>query len=427
MAERLFRAIGRADMIDDPRFRTNADRVRNIEDCEAPIVAFISAAHARRERSRSSRRPRSRRRRSTTSTSSSPTRMCRRARSSSSCPTTRWARCRCTTSCRACRGRPATSARRRRRSASTRGEILGAALGFDAAARIDRLARTARVDHGSDDEPTARCPVWRSMLFVPVTVPKFVDGARRARRRRDHPRSRGQRARRREAARPRACCRTPPRRSRAAAPTSSCASTAPWRHGDARPRGRDLAARAGADADQDRERRARPDDRRGRRRARGRARHGARHDASSWRWSRPPAALFRMPRSRAPHPRLVALSLGAEDFALSVGMLPEAEGLFMPEAADASSRRAPPASCRSASSARSPTTSDLDAFRATIRRSRRLGFARRLRASTRRRLRSSTRSTRPSPDEVAQAERIVAAYDEAIARRASARSRSTAR
>ena len=41
MAERLFRAIGRADMIDDPRFRTNADRVRNAEECEAPIAAFI--------------------------------------------------------------------------------------------------------------------------------------------------------------------------------------------------------------------------------------------------------------------------------------------------------------------------------------------------------------------------------------------------
>jgi crotonobetainyl-CoA:carnitine CoA-transferase CaiB-like acyl-CoA transferase len=42
MAERLFRAIGRADMIDDPRFRTNADRVRNAEECEAPIAEFIA-------------------------------------------------------------------------------------------------------------------------------------------------------------------------------------------------------------------------------------------------------------------------------------------------------------------------------------------------------------------------------------------------
>jgi crotonobetainyl-CoA:carnitine CoA-transferase CaiB-like acyl-CoA transferase len=43
MAERLFRAIGREDMITDPRFRTNSDRVRNAKACEAPIVAFIGA------------------------------------------------------------------------------------------------------------------------------------------------------------------------------------------------------------------------------------------------------------------------------------------------------------------------------------------------------------------------------------------------
>ncbi len=43
MAERLFRAVGRPDMIDDPRFRTNTDRVRNADACEAPIAAFIGA------------------------------------------------------------------------------------------------------------------------------------------------------------------------------------------------------------------------------------------------------------------------------------------------------------------------------------------------------------------------------------------------
>ena len=43
MAERLFRAIGREDMIADPRFRTNTDRVKNAEECEAPIVEFIAA------------------------------------------------------------------------------------------------------------------------------------------------------------------------------------------------------------------------------------------------------------------------------------------------------------------------------------------------------------------------------------------------
>jgi formyl-CoA transferase len=43
MAERLLRAIGRGDMLEDPRFRTNADRVRHADECEAPIAEFIAA------------------------------------------------------------------------------------------------------------------------------------------------------------------------------------------------------------------------------------------------------------------------------------------------------------------------------------------------------------------------------------------------
>jgi crotonobetainyl-CoA:carnitine CoA-transferase CaiB-like acyl-CoA transferase len=43
MAARLFRAIGRDDMITDPRFRSNSDRVANADACEAPIASFISA------------------------------------------------------------------------------------------------------------------------------------------------------------------------------------------------------------------------------------------------------------------------------------------------------------------------------------------------------------------------------------------------
>jgi crotonobetainyl-CoA:carnitine CoA-transferase CaiB-like acyl-CoA transferase len=42
MAERLFRAISRADMIDDPRFRTNTDRVRNIDACDGIVAAWIA-------------------------------------------------------------------------------------------------------------------------------------------------------------------------------------------------------------------------------------------------------------------------------------------------------------------------------------------------------------------------------------------------
>ena len=42
MAERTLRAIGREDLVDDPRFRTNADRVKNAEPLDAIIGEFIA-------------------------------------------------------------------------------------------------------------------------------------------------------------------------------------------------------------------------------------------------------------------------------------------------------------------------------------------------------------------------------------------------
>jgi len=42
MAERLFRSIGRADLIEDPRYRTNAERVRHSEQLDAIIGEFIA-------------------------------------------------------------------------------------------------------------------------------------------------------------------------------------------------------------------------------------------------------------------------------------------------------------------------------------------------------------------------------------------------
>jgi crotonobetainyl-CoA:carnitine CoA-transferase CaiB-like acyl-CoA transferase len=42
MAERVFRAIGRPEMIDDARFRTNTDRVRHIDECDGAVAAFIA-------------------------------------------------------------------------------------------------------------------------------------------------------------------------------------------------------------------------------------------------------------------------------------------------------------------------------------------------------------------------------------------------
>jgi len=42
MSERVMAAIGRADLIDDPRFRTNADRVANAEALDAVIGGFVA-------------------------------------------------------------------------------------------------------------------------------------------------------------------------------------------------------------------------------------------------------------------------------------------------------------------------------------------------------------------------------------------------
>lgn len=41
-AERVFQVIGRPELIDDPRFRTNSDRVRNIEACDKVVADFVA-------------------------------------------------------------------------------------------------------------------------------------------------------------------------------------------------------------------------------------------------------------------------------------------------------------------------------------------------------------------------------------------------
>jgi crotonobetainyl-CoA:carnitine CoA-transferase CaiB-like acyl-CoA transferase len=42
MAERVFSSIGRSDLIDDPRYSTNAARVQNAADLDAIIGAFVA-------------------------------------------------------------------------------------------------------------------------------------------------------------------------------------------------------------------------------------------------------------------------------------------------------------------------------------------------------------------------------------------------
>jgi len=42
MAERLFHSIGRSELVDDPRYRTNAERVKHAEELDAIIGAFVA-------------------------------------------------------------------------------------------------------------------------------------------------------------------------------------------------------------------------------------------------------------------------------------------------------------------------------------------------------------------------------------------------
>ncbi len=125
------------------------------------------------------------------------------------------------------------------------------------------------------------------------------------------------------------------------------------------------------------------------------------------------AAFFRMEAIARAHPRIVAISLGAEDFALSAGMLPEPEGLLYPKQHTIFAARAagilPLGFVGSIADYR-----DQEAFRAIVRRSRRLGF---VGASCIHPLHVPVLNEEfaPSPEEVARAERMVATYDAALA------------
>jgi citrate lyase subunit beta/citryl-CoA lyase len=125
------------------------------------------------------------------------------------------------------------------------------------------------------------------------------------------------------------------------------------------------------------------------------------------------SAFFRIAEIAKAHPRLVGLNLGAEDFALSAGMLPEAEGLFMPKQMCVFAARGagimPLGFVGTVAEFH-----DLDGFRETVRRSRRLGFvgASVIHPSQ---VAILNEEFRPSAAEIDHARRVVAAYDEALA------------
>src|SRR3954453_12174281 len=125
------------------------------------------------------------------------------------------------------------------------------------------------------------------------------------------------------------------------------------------------------------------------------------------------SAFFHIAEIARAHPRLVALNLGAEDFALSAGMLPEAEGLFMPKQVCVFAARGagimPLGFVGTVAEFH-----DLDGFRETVRRSRRIGFvgASVIHPSQ---VAILNEEFRPSTAEVDHAGRVVPAYDKALA------------
>jgi citrate lyase subunit beta / citryl-CoA lyase len=125
------------------------------------------------------------------------------------------------------------------------------------------------------------------------------------------------------------------------------------------------------------------------------------------------SAFFHIAEIARAHPRLVALNLGAEDFALSAGMLPEAEGLFMPKQVCVFAARGagimPLGFVGTVAEFH-----DLEGFRETVRRSRRIGFvgASVIHPSQ---VAILNEEFRPSTAEVDHAGRVVAAYDKALA------------
>src|SRR5437016_4619827 len=125
------------------------------------------------------------------------------------------------------------------------------------------------------------------------------------------------------------------------------------------------------------------------------------------------SAFFRIAEIAQAHPRLVALNLGAEDFALSAGILPEAEALTLPKQTAVFAARAagimPMGFIGSIAEFH-----DLDAFRETIRRSRRFGFvgASVIHPSQ---IAILNEEFRPSAAEIDHAGRVVVAYEKALA------------
>src|SRR5882672_152604 len=126
-----------------------------------------------------------------------------------------------------------------------------------------------------------------------------------------------------------------------------------------------------------------------------------------------PGAWFQMPQIAGASKRIIALTLGGEDFALEMGMLPTAEALMMPKQQLAIAARSagilPLGFIGTVADYK-----DLDAFRQTVRRSRRLGF-RGASVIHPAQVPILNQEFSPAAEDVASARKVVAAYDEAVA------------
>jgi citrate lyase subunit beta/citryl-CoA lyase len=126
------------------------------------------------------------------------------------------------------------------------------------------------------------------------------------------------------------------------------------------------------------------------------------------------SGFFRIDQIARAHPRIVALNLGGEDFALSVGMLPESEGLFYPKQQTIIAAKAagilPMGFIGTVAD-----YGDLDAFRDVIRQSRRLGF---LGASCVHpsQIAVMNEEFAPAPADVDHARRMLVVWDETVAK-----------
>lgn len=126
------------------------------------------------------------------------------------------------------------------------------------------------------------------------------------------------------------------------------------------------------------------------------------------------SGFFRIEQIARAHERVVALNLGAEDFALSLDMLPEAEGLFYPKQQTIIAARAagilPMGFIGTVAD-----YSGLDGFREVIRRSRRLGFmgASCVHPSQ---IAIMNEEFAPAAAAVAHAKRMLIAWDETVAK-----------